>query len=311
MSFVWSEKYRPKSFDDMIGQASTVQGVKALVEKGSLPHVLFTGPPGVGKSTLALVIAKKLFGSNWKENFLELNASDERGIDVVRNKVKDFARTKGFDAKFKVIFLDECDALTREAQQALRRTMENFTNSCRFILSCNYVARIIDPIQSRCVVYRFAPLAKQDIESLIDRIAQSESLQVDQGAKDALFEASAGDCRRAVNLLQACADSPKITKDSVNKLARLAQVQGIPALLALALKGDIVGAKKQIVDMLAQGISATELIKQVDQQAATLATPDAIRITQYCGDCEFRLVQGSDELIQLGWLLAKIAQLRA
>jgi len=155
-SEVWTEKYRPKVFDDMVGQEEILKRVKALTNSMNIPHLLFAGPAGTGKSTLALIIVKSLFGESWRENYLELNASDERGIDVVRQKVKDFARTKALgDVPFKVIFLDEADALTREAQQALRRTMENYTSTCRFVMSCNYSSKILDPIQSRAVVFRF------------------------------------------------------------------------------------------------------------------------------------------------------------
>ena len=148
---------------------------------------MFAGPAGTGKSTLALIIVKELFGEAWRDNYLELNASDERGIDVVRQKVKDFARTKAMgNVHFKVIFLDEADALTREAQQALRRTMENYTNTCRFILSCNYSSSIIDPIQSRCVVFRFKLLEKKDVISVIKRIALKENLKLTDEALEAL-----------------------------------------------------------------------------------------------------------------------------
>ena len=139
MLAIWTEKYRPKTFEEVIGQKEIVSRVQALVETQNLPHLLFAGPPGVGKTTLSLVIARSMFGDNWKSNFLELNASDERGIDVIRVKVKDFARTRALgNVPFKIIYLDECDALTKEAQQALRRTMENYTQTTRFILSCNY-----------------------------------------------------------------------------------------------------------------------------------------------------------------------------
>lgn len=161
-SEVWTEKYRPKKFEDVVGQEEIIKRVKSLVNSLNIPHLLFAGPAGTGKSTLALIVVKQLFGEAWRENYLELNASDERGIDVVRQKVKDFARTKAIgDVPFKVIFLDEADALTREAQQALRRTMENSTATCRFILSCNYSSKILDPIQSRCVVFRFQLLEKK------------------------------------------------------------------------------------------------------------------------------------------------------
>src|SRR3989339_394548 len=163
-SAIWTEKYRPASFEEIRGQKEIVEKISAFVKSGNMPHLLFSGPAGVGKTTLALVIAKRLFGENWRQNTLELNASDERGIDVVRVKVKDFARTKSIgDVPFKLIYLDESDALTKEAQQALRRTMENYTQTCRFILSCNYSSKIIDPIQSRCAVFRFKPLEKKDM----------------------------------------------------------------------------------------------------------------------------------------------------
>ena len=153
---IWIEKWRPKNFEDIIGQEAIVRRVKAMVEQKSIPHLLFTGPAGSGKTSLSLVIAKQLYGNSWRENFLELNASDDRGIDVVRNTIKDFARTKSIgDVPFKIIYLDECDSLTKEAQQALRRTMENYAAVTRFVLSCNYSSKIIDPIQSRCTIFRF------------------------------------------------------------------------------------------------------------------------------------------------------------
>ena len=157
-SSIWTEKYRPSSFEEVKGQKEIVSKVKAFVSARNMPHLLFSGPAGVGKTTLSLVIAKQLFGDAWKQNTLELNASDERGIDVIRVKVKDFARTKAIgDVPFKLIYLDESDALTKEAQQALRRTMENYTKTCRFILSCNYSTTIIDPIPPRCAVFIFKP----------------------------------------------------------------------------------------------------------------------------------------------------------
>jgi replication factor C small subunit len=182
-SSIWTEKYRPSKFEEVVGQDEIVKRVKNLTNSLNLPHMLFAGPAGTGKSTLAIIVAKDLFKEYWRENYLELNASDARGIDVIRQEVKNFARTKSLGSvPFKIIFLDEADALTKEAQQALRRTMENFTSTCRFILSCNYSSKIIDPIQSRCVVFRFKLLEKKDIEKRIKIIAENEKLTIDQKA---------------------------------------------------------------------------------------------------------------------------------
>ena len=213
---IWTEKYRPKTFSEFKGQERIIERVKAMVKQRNISNFLFTGPAGVGKSTLALIIARDLFGGTYRQNFLELNASDERGIDVVRNTIKDFARTKAVgDVPFKIIFLDECDSLTKEAQQALRRTMENFTNTTRFVLSCNYSSKIIDPIQSRCTIFRFKPLEKEQISEIIEGIAKNEKMKVDKKAVEALYEVSKGDVRRMENVLQSCAAMTKNVDEEI------------------------------------------------------------------------------------------------
>src|SRR3989337_3965982 len=190
-SEIWTEKYRPSKFSEIVGQDNTVKKVESLTNSLNIPHLLFAGPAGTGKSTLALIIAKELFKENWRENYLELNASDERGINVVREKVKSFARTKSIgNVPFKIIFLDEADALTPEAQQALRRTMENYSATCRFVLSCNYSSKIIDPIQSRCAIFKFKLLEKKDIEKRLKVIAESEKLTINPEGVATIYEAS-------------------------------------------------------------------------------------------------------------------------
>src|SRR3989338_2079332 len=246
---LWTEKYRPSDFSEIKGQKEIVKRVKAFVEQQNLPHLMFAGPAGVGKTSLALVIAKKLFRDMWRQNFLELNASDERGIDIIRNKVKDFARTKAIgDAPFKIIFLDESDALTREAQQALRRTMENYAQTCRFILNANYYSKIIDPIQSRCVVFRFRQLEKTDVIELIEKIAKNEKLKIDEKAKDALVEISEGDCRRLENILQSCAAlSSHVSEDLIHSMASVAKPKEIREVLELALKNKFIEARNKLL----------------------------------------------------------------
>jgi len=310
-SVIWTEKYRPSVFDEIKGQQEIVSKVQAFVEQKNLPHLLFAGPAGIGKSTLALVTAKQMFGPEWRQNFLELNASDERGIDVVRVKVKDFARTKAIgDVPFKIIFLDECDALTRDAQQALRRTMENYAATCRFILACNYSSKIIDPIQSRCAMFRFRPLAQEHMLELVNFIVEKESLKVDDAAKLALIEVSGGDCRKLENVLQSCASiTNNITKEVVYSMASTAQPQEIKDLLSIAIKGDFLAARKQLLGiMLRYGLSGLDIIKQIQKEIWELDidSRQKVALIDKCGEIEFRLVEGSDEYLQLEALLAQI-----
>ncbi len=307
---IWTEKYRPADFSEIKGQKEIVARVKAFVSQKNMPHQLYSGPSGVGKSTLAIVVAKKLFGSEWHQNFLELNASDERGIDIVRVKVKDFARTKAIgDVPFKIIFLDECDALTREAQQALRRTMENYTTTCRFILSCNYSSKIIDPIQSRCAVFRFKLLDKKDLHQIIDRIIKEEHLKIAENAKEALIEISGGDCRRLENVMQSCtAVSKNITEDLVYSLASFAEPKEIKEILKLAIENKFVEARNKLLDtMLNYGLSGLDIIKQIQKRILDLDVDNRVKmeLVDKCGEIEFRMTEGSDEFIQLEALLAQ------
>lgn len=308
-SSIWTEKYRPKTFDEIKGQKPIVSKVQAFVEKKNMPHLLFAGPAGIGKTTLSLVVARSLFGEEWRNNFLELNASDERGIDVVRVKVKDFARTRAIgDVPFKIIYLDEADALTKEAQQALRRTMETYAQTCRFIISCNYSSKIIDPIQSRCTIFRFKPLDNEHILEIINTIVNSETLQMDDAAKNAVVEVSGGDVRRVENIMQACAAiTDTITEEDVYSIASYAKPKEISGLLELAKQGNFVEAKKQLLKvMLEYGLSGTDIIKQLQAAIWKMDADDKkkLEMVKSCGEAEFRMVEGSDAFIQLEALLA-------
>lgn len=310
MNAIWTEKYRPGKFSDIKGQQEIVKRVKAFVEKKNMPHLLFSGPAGVGKTSLSLVIARQLFGEQWRQNFLELNASDERGIDVVRNKVKDFARTRAIgDVPFKIIYLDECDALTREAQQALRRTMENYTQTCRFILSCNYSSKIIDPIQSRCALFRFKPLSKDEMFEIIDKIAKDESLKIAAEAKEALYQISEGDCRRVENLLQSSAAiTDNITEEIIFSLASVARPKEIKEVLELAIKNKFVESRNLLLNvMLNHGLSGLDIVKQIQNEVWSLniAGKAKVQLIEKCGEIEFRMTEGSDEFVQLEALLSQ------
>jgi len=314
MSVIWTEKYRPKGFSEVYGQDEIVKKAEAFVRQKNMPHLLFVGPAGCGKTSLSLVIARALFGDSWHQNFLELNASDERGIDVVRIKVKDFARTKAIgDVPFKIIYLDECDALTRDAQQALRRTMENYTQTCRFILAANYSSKIIDPIQSRCAIFRFKPLPEKDIKKIIEIIAKQERLKIDEKAEKALYTVSEGDCRRVENVLQSCAAiTDQVTEDVVFSLASAAKPKEILNVLELATKGKFLEARKELLNvMLNYGLSGQDAIKQMQRAILELGIDNKKKmlLIEKCGETEFRISEGSDAFIQLEAFLASLGAL--
>ena len=262
---IWIEKYRPQKLDDIVGQDEIVERLSSYVKSGNLPHLLFTGSAGVGKTTAAVTLAREFFKDSWQMNFRELNASDERGIDVVRNQIKQFARTTPLgDATFKILFLDEADALTTDAQAALRRTMESFAQTCRFILSCNYSSKIIDPIQSRCAIYRFKPLGEAAVKEEVHRIAKKEGLSITKEAMDAIVYIAQGDMRKAINALQGAAIiSTKIDDKMVYAITSTARPDEIDDLLKRSLGGDFDGAESVLAFLLHdRGIAPNELINQ-------------------------------------------------
>ncbi len=308
---IWTEKYRPKKLDDIIGQDNIIERLSAFVKARSLPHCLFAGPAGSGKTSAALAVANELYGNDWKSNFLETNASDERGIDTIRVKVKDFARTIPMRGMFKIIYLDEADALTRDAQHALRRTMEKYSNTARFILACNFSSRIIEPIQSRCAVLRFSKLSEDDVIKYLKKIAKSESLTMDEKAYKTIVYLSEGDMRKAINMLQTAAVlNKKITEDTIYEITSKADPEAVKKMMLSALSGDFKSARTQLMNLLYdRGISGEDVIKEIHSQIFNLNITDKqkMELIEKVGEYEFRLTEGSNPRIQLEALLAQFA----
>ncbi len=309
MKDVWVEKYRPRTLADVVGQEEAVERLQAYVKSRNVPHLMFAGPPGTGKTTSAIALARDLYGDDWQGRFLELNASDERGIGVVRGKIKEFARVGTAEhSGFKIVFLDEADALTHDAQSALRRTMERYTATTRFILSCNYSSKIIDPIQSRCAVFRFRPLTTDQVKKYIRKIAKAESVEVTQDGLDALVFIARGDLRKVVNTLQvAAALGDKVDADTIYKTTSTARPDEVKKLLETALEGEFMAARNVLDDLLMEyGLSGEDIIRQIHRSVFDLTVPDAVKVKliDRVGEIEFRLVEGSNERIQIEALLA-------
>jgi replication factor C small subunit len=308
---VWIEKYRPRTLDDIVGQDTITERLQSYVARNDLPHMLFSGQAGIGKTTAAQAVARELYGEGWEEHFLELNASDERGIDVVRDRIKSFARTSFGGHEYRIIFLDEADALTSDAQSALRRTMEQFSNNVRFILSCNYSSQIIDPIQSRCAVFRFAPLADEAVEEQVRLIADEEGIELTDDGVDALVYAAGGDMRKAINGLQAAAVTGGVVDDeAVYEITSTARPEEIREMVTLALEGDFTAARSHLDRLLTEeGIAGGDVIDQLHRSVWEFDIDDerAVRLLDRVGETEYRITQGASERIQLEALLASLA----
>ncbi len=306
---IWTEKYRPKKLKEMVGHDKVVERLEEFVKRKSLPHCLFAGPAGVGKTTAALCLAREFFGENWKSNFLELNASDERGIDTIRTKVKEFARTKPIKGEFKIIYLDEADALTKDAQQALRRIMESYSDTCRFILACNYSSKIIDPIQSRCAIFRFSKLSEKDIKKQIEKISKAEKLHIDDKAIDAIIDVCEGDLRKAINILQASAMKGKVNSKTIYEIVGFAEPEKIRKMLNLALDKKFKEARNILLELMyKEGLSGEGIIKQIHREIMKMSIDDKIKveILKSLSEYEFRVTEGANEQIQTEAFLAEL-----
>ncbi len=310
---IWTEKHRPSTLDEVIGQDDIVERLKAFVENDSIPHMLFAGPAGTGKTTSAVALVKDLYGDTWKQNYIETNASDDRGINVVREKIKDFARTKPVNADYKIIFLDEADALTSDAQQALRRTMEQYSDNCRFIMSCNYSSKIIDPIQSRCAVFRFNRLPEEKVRDYITRLGKEEEFQISEEAIKAVMRVSSGDLRRVTNILQTAAiKTDKIEEEDVYGVAASLRPEEINEILEKALRGDFIEAREELADlMIDRGLDGQDIIESIHRELFQLEIPDQakLELIEHLGEFEFRIAEGGSSDIQIEALLAKIGNL--
>jgi replication factor C small subunit len=311
-SAMWSEKYRPVILAEMRNQVDVVNRLKRFAETKAMPHCLFAGPPGSGKTTAALCLAHDLFGERFMDAFLELNASDQRGIDVIRTTVKEFARIATIsEVPFKILVLDEADNMTADAQHALRRTMERYTDTCRFVLSCNYSGRIIEPIQSRCAIFRFVPLEAEDVSAYVKIIAEKEGVHLTEPGLRALTESSEGDLRKAINTLQGASSLGKpIDEKVVYEVVGKAKPGDVQELLDVAAKGDFLKAREKLRSMLVQqGLSGKDILKQIHSEILRMPIPEKskIELIDAAGEIDYRLIQGADEEVQLSSLLAHLA----
>ncbi len=312
MKELWVEKYRPKSLDDVVGQEEIVERLKAYAKTGNLPHLMFAGPAGTGKTTCAIALARDMFGEDWRQNYFELNSSDERGIETVRTKVKEIARLAPFGGtNFKIIFLDEADNLTADAQAALRRTMETYSKTSRFILSANFSSRLIEPIQSRTAVFRFRPLKPEAIAEYIGRIAKAEKLKITDEGMEALVYVAEGDMRRAVNALQVAASlGSTVDADVLYKVSSTIRPEEVKALIEKALEGEFLRAREVLDKLLIEyGLSGEDIVRQLHRTVFDLNIPDEskVRLLDRIGETDFRLTEGSSERIQIESLLAHFA----
>ncbi|HXG13755.1 MAG TPA: replication factor C small subunit [Candidatus Nitrosotenuis sp.] len=309
---MWVEKYRPQKISELVNQKEVVGSITALLKNVSeLPHLLFSGSAGVGKTTLALCLARQILGESWKEYTLELNASDERGINMVRERVKKFSKFGGLDANipFKIIILDEADEMTADAQTALRRIIEDASKHCRFIMIANNISRIIEPIQSRCAVFKFTRISEKEIISHLKEIAKKEKIKTDEAGLQTIFDYTEGDLRHAINLLQATASLGSITEENVKSAAGLTKTNDVDVVLKLALGGKITEARNKMIELIkVYGMSESDFLKYLNEAIYKTKTANLVDISETIAKYDYRILSGANPEIQLSALLAELSK---
>jgi replication factor C small subunit len=309
---MWVEKYRPKTLSDIVNQTEIIGSLKALIANpADMPHLLFSGSAGVGKTTAAMCISNQILGEYAKEYTLELNASDERGIGMVREKVKKFSRFAGMaDAPFKLIILDEADEMTNDAQTALRRIIEDTAQYCRFILIANNISKIIEPIQSRCATFKFTTIPEEDVIDRLGEIAKKEKIKFDKKGLKAICEYSEGDMRHAINLLQATASIGDITDEHVKASAGLTKTTDVDAVLKMALDGKISDAREKMIELIkVYGMSESDFLKYLNSAVFKSKHKKLSQILESIAKYDYRILVGANPEIQLTALLAELASL--
>jgi DNA polymerase III delta prime subunit len=296
---------------ETVKRVETDERVYDLTVPETRNYVAGKVPTVMHNTTAATAIAREIYGEdNWRGNFLELNASDQRGIDVVRDRIKGFARSS-FGGDFRIVFLDEADSLTDDAQSALRRTMEQFSDNTRFILSCNYSSKIIDPIQSRCAVFRFSPLSDEAVSGMVREIAAAEDIEVTDAGVDALVYAADGDMRRAINSLQAAATTGDVVdEEAVYAITATARPEEIESMVTDALNGDFARARSTLDTLLTEtGMAGGDVIDQLHRSVweFELSEREAVRLMERIGEADYRIAEGANEQVQLESLLAALS----
>ena len=310
---MWVEKYRPQKLAEVINQAEIVETLQGFVDRPHvMPHLLFAGPPGTGKTTVALCIAKEIMKESWRDYTLELNASNERGIDTVRERIKNFAsyadRREGIP--FRLIILDESDAMTNDAQTALRRIMEESSATTRFILTANYSSNIIEPIQSRCAVFRFSRLGKEVVVDYLESVCKKEGVKFQKSALGVVYEATEGDLRHALNMLQAVSSLGDISTENVNRVAGISGRARVGEVVETALEGDFSSARTKMVDLLqVSGVSEHDFIKYANDYLSKSKYSSSYDVLDATAETDYRLLVGANPDIQLSAYLARLARI--
>lgn len=317
-SLMWVEKYRPSRLDQIINQKDIIRALQNLRKKpNEIPHFIFAGPAGVGKTTAALCIAKELLGENWRRDTLELNASDERGIKMVRERVKEFAAVMKFsstaendDKPYRIIILDEADEMTSEAQTALRRIIEDSSRTTRFMIICNYLSQLIEPIQSRCVIFRFTRLPKQEVVDHLSEICKREGIEFDVKALSRIYDSTSGDLRHSINILQSAASNNTLTIEKVELSIGLSGRAKAGEVIKLALAGKFNEARELLLELTQVfGMSEKDFLKYTAQEAFSMKLSDPGKFAELMAEYDYRLSVGAHADIQLTAFLAQVSML--